>query len=646
MRYEPILGQSGRLGRPRPLRRAAEPPVHSWAERPAAERTARPAATRLERREAARSRPAATPEEGGGAARSQLGQSGLRLSGRLGRQQAPENEVELAPPEPSEAVSMRSSCVCMRLPRATPNVSAGIPRAIAAFASVEPASSSIRQRELAPRSPARWPGAERLATVARRAGARCSSTTSDSGSGTASAPSRSAKRLERRLVERPQLDDQLGCVGDRVDRPPARDEADVDRASPDSPAPSSSPAISSSAWIALGSPRFTHEWPPGPVTRTRARRLPTASTSTCSSPWPSTATRTRSKRFDRRRSRPRRLPSPSSPTVNATAPAVEPLAAQERLDDVDRDRDGGRVVADPGADEVSVLDADVELGLGGEDRVDVRGDEDAGRALAPGPDEIPDLVAVSAVRRAPARRRSSQASRAVLRERRRRDRRELDDLLGEVEPPPTGDRAARRRARASPARSSAVDVRAGVDRAAVGDVVARPRRERRPTMPSSSSAEPPGREQRIQADRDLGEVAHPLVARALERVRAGARPPAPARRPAVRRSKRSSTGSRELVGAEEEDGAVDHDHALGRPLDRAGPDLDVGRRRVAARPVGDAPERPAAPAGEAAAQIGAAALVSWNSVAASNALGEPLGPLAERVRSRRRTGRRVAGSSR
>ena len=36
--------------------------------------------------------------------------------------------------------------------------------------------------------------------------------------------------------------------------------------------------------IALGRPRLAQEWPPGPRTTMRARRLPTASTATCSRP--------------------------------------------------------------------------------------------------------------------------------------------------------------------------------------------------------------------------------------------------------------------------------------------------------------------------------------------------------------------------
>ena len=80
--------------------------------------------------------------------------------------------------------------------------------------------------------------------------------------------------------------------------------------------------------IALGRPRLAQEWPPGPRTVMRARRLPTASTATCERPWPSSASTWSGCSVSQAERAPARLPRPSSPTVNATAtPSAAPCAA-------------------------------------------------------------------------------------------------------------------------------------------------------------------------------------------------------------------------------------------------------------------------------------------------------------------------------
>ena len=80
--------------------------------------------------------------------------------------------------------------------------------------------------------------------------------------------------------------------------------------------------------IALGRPRLAQEWPPGPRTVMRARRLPTPSTATCERPWPSSASTWSGCRVSHAERAPARLPRPSSPTVNATAtPSAAPCWA-------------------------------------------------------------------------------------------------------------------------------------------------------------------------------------------------------------------------------------------------------------------------------------------------------------------------------
>ena len=86
-------------------------------------------------------------------------------------------------------------------------------------------------------------------------------------------------------------------------------------------------AIRQISSIALGRPRLAQEWPPGPLTAMRARRLPTASTATCRRPWPSSASTRSGSRSAHAARAPTRLPSPSSPTVKATA---SPSAARSR----------------------------------------------------------------------------------------------------------------------------------------------------------------------------------------------------------------------------------------------------------------------------------------------------------------------------
>ena len=87
------------------------------------------------------------------------------------------------------------------------------------------------------------------------------------------------------------------------------------------------------------------------------------------------------------------------------AQAAEPFLAdgeddddvlgREPLDDVDDDRDGERVVADPGAGQNAVALLDAVLDLGREDSVDVRQEPERVRRLAEPPDEVSDRVALA-----------------------------------------------------------------------------------------------------------------------------------------------------------------------------------------------------------------------------------------------------------
>ena len=103
--------------------------------------------------------------------------------------------------------------------------------------------------------------------------------------------------------------------------------------------------------------------------------------------------------------------------------------------------------------------------------------------------------------------------------------------------------------------------------------------------------------------------------------------------------------ARELVRAEEEKRAVDDDDALSGPLDRTRTHLDVRRRRVAARLVGDAPQRPATPSFEAACEIGSRVARQPELGRGVEALGQTLRMLAERVEVGGERSRPDAGSS-
>ena len=273
-------------------------------------------------------------------------------------------------------------------------------------------------------------------------------------------------------------------------------------------------------------------------------------------------------------------------------PARELAAAEQPLDDVDGDGDRGCVVADSRADQVVALGADGKDRLRSEDRVDVCQQREARRALPPGPEEVSDRVP-GPLSRSPRKGRSSHAIRAS------------SENVGAGIPAsstsssirPRPHRAVRRRAKRC-REQHAVDVRARVDRASVGDVVSDGdmRAARDPLELESRAA---GARGRIQPDRDLREIPHPLVARPLDRIerRHASGPVASARRPA---SKRSSTALASWSGPRKSSDPSTTTRPSAVPSTGLAPDLDVRRRRVATGLVGDAPERPAEPAVEAA----------------------------------------------
>ena len=84
---------------------------------------------------------------------------------------------------------------------------------------------------------------------------------------------------------------------------------------------------------------------------------------------------------------------------------------RQALDDVERDGDGERVVADPGPDEHVAALRDAVRDVGREDRVDMSQESERERRLAELPDEVADRVARERAGRC-ASRCSSQATRA------------------------------------------------------------------------------------------------------------------------------------------------------------------------------------------------------------------------------------------
>ena len=185
---------------------------------------------------------------------------------------------------------------------------------------------------------------------------------------------------------------------------------------------------SSKAWIALGRPRSTHEWPPGPVTRTPARRLPTASTITCSRPWPSTATTASGSSSAQAAVIPAKVAEALLADGEHEGARGDLLGAEQLADDVQRDHDRSRVVADPGADQPRVVSLETKRRLGRKHGVDMRRYEEPRPSLAPRPDQIPDAVAVAAAGRV-GEPLLEPVDAWALGERRRRDRGQLEQIV-------------------------------------------------------------------------------------------------------------------------------------------------------------------------------------------------------------------------
>ena len=169
-------------------------------------------------------------------------------------------------------------------------------------------------------------------------------------------------------------------------------------------------AMRQTSSIALGRPRLAQEWPPGPRTPMRARRLPTASTATCRRPWPSSASA--SSRLQVR-----------AGGARAREVAESLLADRERDGEPLRPRSraicsmtgprthGGGVVADARAAQPAALEHRLVRQVAREHRVHVREQQHARAAVVEAPDQVARGVGARAVRRA-LRRRSSQAMRS------------------------------------------------------------------------------------------------------------------------------------------------------------------------------------------------------------------------------------------
>jgi len=160
-------------------------------------------------------------------------------------------------------------------------------------------------------------------------------------------------------------------------------------------------AIRQTSSIALGRPRLAQEWPPGPLTAMRARRLPTASTATWLRPWPSSASTELRPQLGAGGTRAREVAEPLLADRERHCEALQAAFASHLLDDLDRAHDGGSVVAHARAAHAPALEHGLVRHLAREDRVDMHQQQHARTRVVEAPDQAAGGVRVTPSRHAP-----------------------------------------------------------------------------------------------------------------------------------------------------------------------------------------------------------------------------------------------------